>query len=241
MSRQTTRSARRRDARRERAAAPQPRRGGGIGRTQIIAAAVVAVLAVAALIYLGNSSSTQPVASVPPGVVQNGQVRGQPNAPVTIDEWADFQCPACGLFVRNTESQLLTTYIAQGKVKLVFHDFAFLGQESNWAAEAAQCAGEQSKFWEFHDKLYASQRGENQGAFSKDNLKKFASDLGLGPQFGSCLDSGRYAQAIRDEQKTGQGLGVKSTPTLFVNGKKLEGAYSFDELKAIIDPLLAGR
>jgi len=94
------------------------------------------------------------------------------NAPVTIEEWADFQCPACGQFARLTEPQLLSTYGAKGQVSIVFHHFAFLGQESSWAAEAAECAGEQGKFFEFHDALYSSQAGENRGAFSKDNLKK---------------------------------------------------------------------
>jgi protein-disulfide isomerase len=236
MSRQMTRAQRRREARREKAPRAA-RRHGGISRTQLAIASIVAILAVAGLIYAGTSLNT-PTASVPPQVVQSGQVRGQASAPVTIDEWADFQCPACGMFVRNTEPTLISTYVASGQVKIVFHDFAFLGEESSWAAEAAQCAGEQGKFWEYHDKLYASQRGENQGAFSKDNLKKFGSDLGLGPAFAACVDSGKYAQTIRDEQKTGEDAGVKATPTLFVNGQKLEGVYSFDQMKKIIDPLL---
>jgi protein-disulfide isomerase len=236
MSRQVTRAQRRRDAR-DKQSRPAPKRG-GVSRTQLLVVGVVAVLAVAAFVYVGNASSRTPVATVPPGVVQNGQVLGQASAPVTIDEWADFQCPACGMFVRNTEPQLRSTYVANGQVKIVFHDFAFLGAESNWAAEAALCASDQGKFWEYHDKLYASQRGENQGAFTKDNLKKFGSDLGLGPSFAACVDSGKYAQSVRDEQKAGQDVGVKATPTLFVNGQKFEGVYSYDEMKKIIDPKL---
>lgn len=206
---------------------------------QLFIAGAAAVLAVAALVYAGNAGSSTPVASVPPGIAQNGQVLGQASAPVTIDEWADFQCPACAIFVKSTEPQLRTTYVANGQVKIVFHDFAFLGTESNFAAEAALCASEQGKFWEYHDKLYGSQRGENQGAFSKDNLKRFGNDLGLGPSFAACVDSGKYAQTVRDEQKNGQGLGVKATPTFFVNGQKYEGVYSIDEMKKIIDPLLS--
>ena len=238
MSRQVTRAQRRREARRERAPHPAPRRA-GVTRTQLLVVGVVAVIAVAAFIYVGTASSRTPVATVPPGVVQNGQVLGQANAPVTIDEWADFQCPACGIYVRNTEPQIRTTYVANGQVKIVFHDFAFLGVESNWAAEAALCASDQGKFWDYHDKLYASQRGENQGAFTKDNLKKFGTDMGLGPSFAACVDSGKYAQSVRDEQKAGQDVGVKATPTLFVNGQKYEGVYSIDEMKKIIDPLLS--
>lgn len=245
MPRQVTRAERRREARKAEAAHPA-RRGGGrrsaIPRGWIVGASALAVVAVAVLIWASNASSTTPpVTTVPPGITQNGQTRGDPAAPVTIDEWADFQCPACGLFARQTEPQILSTYVAKGQVKIVFHNFAFLGPESNWAAEAALCAGDQGKFFDFHDRLYAAQAGENKGAFAKDKLKKIGTDLGLSPAFATCVDSGRYAQSVRDEQNVGQGKGVSKTPTLFVNGNKYEGAYSFDEMKNIIDPLLAGK
>ena len=193
----------------------------------------------AGLFWFTQAGGT-PGASTAP-VAQSSYVRGDANAPVTIDEWADFQCPACGSFARTTEQQLLTSYIAQGKVKLVFHNYAFLGMESVWAAGAAACAADQGRFWEFHDKLYASQAGENRGAFSKDNLKRFGSDLGLGTAFASCVDSDRYAQRISDERKTGDALSVRATPTLFIGGQKIEGAASLEQLRAVIDPLLVGR
>lgn len=243
MPRQTTRAQRRREARRAETARPSrgSRGAGGISRGWVIGASLAAVAAVAVLIWASNASSTTPpVTTVPPGITQNGQTRGDPAAPVTIDEWADFQCPACGIFSRQTEPQIISTYVAKGQVKIVFHNFAFLGAESNWAAEAALCAGEQGKFFEFHDRLFASQAGENKGAFAKDKLKKMGTDLGLSPSFAACVDSGKYAQSVRDEQNVGQGKGVSKTPTHFVNGKKYEGAYSFDEMKNIIEPLLAG-
>jgi len=178
-----------------------------------------------------------PSTSAPP-IAQQTRIRGLATAPVTIEEYGDFQCPACALFARSTEQQLIATYIAEGKVRLVFHHFAFLGLESNWAAEAAECAGEQGKFWEFHDQLYASQAGENRGAFSRDNLKRLGVALGLAPSFGACVDSGRYAQVVREQTKAGQERGVRATPTLYVGDRKLEGAPTLDQLKAIIDPLL---
>lgn len=245
MSRQTTRAERRREARRTGRAparASTGARGARIPRSWLIGAIAVAVIATAGLIWAGNANTTSQTApTVPPNIAQNGQTRGDANAPVTIEEWADFQCPACGLFARQTEPQILTTYVAKGQVKIVFHNYAFLGAESNWAAEAAECAGEQGKFFEFHDKLYATQAGENRGTFSKDNLKKMGTQLGLTPAFAACVDSGRYAQAIRDEQQLGQDKGVSKTPTLYVNGQKYEGAYSFDDMKKIIDPLLPSR
>jgi protein-disulfide isomerase len=237
MARPRTRAQRER-VRRGGAPGPAERRPSG---RQLALASAIAVIAVAAFIVLGGGASSPPASTVPPGIRQESHVRGVDAAPVIIEEWADFQCPACGQFARATEPQLLSTYIAKGQVKFVFHHFAFLGAESGWAAEAAECAGEQGKFWEFHDRLYASQAGENRGAFSKDNLKRMGDSLGLGPSFASCVDSGRYAQSVRDDTNVGRGKGVKATPTLFINGKPIEGAASYDQLKAVLDPLLVGR
>ncbi|MFN4218152.1 MAG: DsbA family protein [Candidatus Bipolaricaulia bacterium] len=149
---------------------------------------------------------------------------GDPNAPVTIYEYADFQCPACGVFARQYKLRIEEDYIKTGKVRLVFKNFAFLGQESIWAAEAAYCAAEQGGFWAYHDKLFANQRGENRGAFSKPNLVRFARELGLKTEdFQTCLDSGRYRQKVQDETREGQAQGVNSTPSFIINGQLIRG------------------
>jgi protein-disulfide isomerase len=237
MSRQERRAQERsREAHRQRGH-PTPR----FSPAQIAGVSIVAVLAIVALIWMGNASSQLPVTIQPPLITQSGHTRGQASAPVVIEEWADFQCPACGQFARSTEPALLANYVAKGQVAIVFHHMAFLGIESNWAAAAAECAGEQGKFFEYHDRLYSSQSGENRGAFSKDNLKRFGAEIGLAQTFDACVDSGKYAETVRDDTKVGEGRGVNATPTLFVNGRKIEGAASFDQLKAIIDPLLVGR
>jgi protein-disulfide isomerase len=116
--------------------------------------------------------------------------------------------------------------------------FAFLGDESQWAAEASECAADQGedKFWEYHDKLFASQNGENQGAFIKDNLKKFAADLGLDTaKFDECLDSGKYTALVQEESQFISSLGVQSTPSFIVNGQPLVGALPFESFKEVID------
>jgi len=92
-------------------------------------------------------------------VAQTRHFRGDPNAPLTIIEFADFQCPYCGRFFAQTEPQIDKQYIQSGKVRFGYFDFAFLGPESNWAAEGAECAADQDKFWEYHDMLYSSQCG----------------------------------------------------------------------------------
>src|SRR3990167_2108621 len=110
---------------------------------------------------------------------QDDFVLGNPAAKVVLVEYGDFQCPFCGKFFKTTEKQLVDIYIKQGKAVLVWRDFAFLGEESFRAAEAARCAGEQNKFWEYHDYLFNNQRGENEGAFSDSILKSFAKTLKL--------------------------------------------------------------
>ena len=204
----------------------------------MVIASVLAVVAVAGLIWIGNTTIADQ-GRVASAVPESSRVRGVATAVVTIEEYADFQCPACAQFARTTGAQLLRTYIAEGKVKLVFRHFAFLGAESNWAAEATECAAEQGKFWDMHDKLWASQAGENRGAFSKANLRRMGDALGLGPSFGACVDSGRYAQTVRDLSDDASERGVRATPTLYIDGRKIEGAATFEQLKTIIDAALA--
>ena len=118
---------------------------------------------------------------------------------------------------------------------------AFLGQESQWAAEASECAADQDAFWEYHDKLFNSQNGENQGAFNKDNLKQFALDLGLdGDTFNECLDSGKYTQVVLEDTQVAQSIGVRSTPAFLINGTPMLGAQPFEAFQQVIDQMLAG-
>lgn len=210
----------------------------GPSRRQLGIAAAVAVAAVAALIVLGDLQPPAPPTASAAGIVVSANAMGSSAAPVTIEEWADFQCPACRAFATGTEPQLRTAYVATGKVRFVFRHFAFIGAESTWAAEAAECAGEEGRFFDLHDRLYALQRGENAGAFTKLNLQKIAHDLGLSAGFDACLAGDRYAQRVRADTAAGQQKGVAATPTLFINGRKYEGTLSFEQLQAIIDPLL---
>ncbi len=123
-----------------------------------------------------------------------------------------------------------------GTVRIGYLHFAFLGQESVWAAEASECADEQGKFWEYHDKLFASQQGENQGAFAKDKLEKFAADMQLDTgKFNSCLETDKYASVVQGQTQMLQQLGVQSTPTFLVNTQAVSGAQPFATFSQIID------
>lgn len=127
-----------------------------------------------------------------------------------------------------------------GQVRFAFRHFAFIGDESRWAAEAAECASEQGHFWDYYDKLFEEQAGENVGAFSRDNLKRVAADLGLdAEQFNQCLDSGKYQDKVQQETTEGQRLGVRGTPTLFVNGQLIRDGSNYQALQAAIEAALS--
>ncbi|MFH1393043.1 MAG: DsbA family protein [Patescibacteria group bacterium] len=175
-----------------------------------------------------------------PVISSSDFILGDQNAPVTVITYSDFQCPFCSKFFKEVESELREKYIKTGKVRFIYRDFAFLGDESLWAANATRCAGEQGKFWQYHDYLYSNQSGENQGAFSKANLKGFATVLGLDKEkFNSCLDSEKYTAAIQKETKEGGDAGVSGTPASFINGTLYAGALPFATFTQIIDSELS--
>lgn len=165
---------------------------------------------------------------------------GDPAARVTIVEFADFQCPYCAKFQQEVYPFIKQEYVDTGNASFVYLDFAFLGEESNFAAQAAKCAAEQGKFWEYHDKLFNSQKGENQGTFALPKLKSLARGIVPGTgAFNQCLDSGKYAQAVVDETALGRIAGVSGTPTVLINGKLVVGALPYAEFKREIDAALA--
>jgi protein-disulfide isomerase len=132
--------------------------------------------------------------------------------------------------------QLAPKCIDTGDAKLIYQNYPIIGPESDTAAQAAECAGDQNKFWAYANYLFTHQTGENSGAFSPDNLKKFAAQLGLDQNtFNACLDSGKYAAAVKQQAAQGQQRGMSATPTLFINGKRYEGVLSYDEMAALIE------
>jgi protein-disulfide isomerase len=112
---------------------------------------------------------------------------------------------------------------------------AFIGQESVWAGEAAECAGDQGQFWPMHDRILAEQAGSKNGSYSKDSLKRYAAGLGLQAEaFNSCMDTGRYTARVKTETDLGRQKGVQRTPTVFVNGQRIEGSPTFDLVRAAV-------
>jgi protein-disulfide isomerase len=212
-----------------------------------VAALVVAVIAAIALIGVANllkgddnsTTNANPIDIPDHTAPADGMALGMADAPVTIYEYSDFQCPVCRDVAAEVVPQLDTDYLATGKARLIFKNMAFIGQESTWAAEAAACASDQGKFWQYHNKLFEEQKGENKGAFKVDNLKRFALEIGLDEvAFNTCFDEGKYKAKIADERSEGQRRGVSGTPTFFVGQTKVND-NTYDAISKAIDDALA--
>lgn len=204
---------------------------------------LVAVLVFVGLGRGGPGASIRPAAvGLPVTTLIDGRSMGRADAPVTIDVWADFQCPVCERFATEIEPLLRAEPIAAGTVRLTYRDNAFIGPESLDAAVAARIADAQGgAFWRFHDLLYANQGPhENDGSFSRDRLGAMAASLGLDRSaFVAALDDPALVAAVRDETATGLGLGINQTPTLVVNGTIYTGLPDWTVLSTRIDELAA--
>ena len=177
--------------------------------------------------------------------IDDDPVMGEDDAPVTIIEFSDYQCPFCGRFYRNTLPLIKDNYIKSGKVKFVYRDFPLpFHSYAEIAAEAANCAGEQNKYWAMHDKLF-----ENQRALSKENIKSFARSLTLDMEaFNSCFDNNKYSSEIKRDMEDGRNAGVRGTPSFFIGktekgkkiikGYRIVGARPYASFKQIIDKVL---
>lgn len=174
--------------------------------------------------------------------IDDDAMLGDKNAPVTIIEFSDFQCPFCRKFWEGTLPQIKKEYVDTGKARFVYRDFPLdFHPGAEPAAEAAECAEEQDKFWEFHDRVFAEQAKQGQGTiqFGVDDLKKWAKGINLNTtKFDQCLDSGKYKDEVAKDVAEGTAAGVSGTPTIFVNGQKIVGAQSFAAFKAVIDQAL---
>jgi protein-disulfide isomerase len=160
---------------------------------------------------------------------------GGQNAPITIVAFSDYQCPFCGR-AETVVDQVMKTY--GDKVRLVFRDYPLpMHENAHRAAEAANCAIPQGKFWEYHAKLFA-----NQTDLSEDKLKQYAKDVGLdGGKFDKCLADKTYVAAVEKDMADGAKVGVSGTPAFFINGRMLSGAQPFEKFKEVIDDELASR
>jgi protein-disulfide isomerase len=198
-------------------------------RLWIVIGFIGLIVAFLAFVVYSQRKPVTDLIEVTPAALPNpqGLSLGDANAPVTIDVFEDFQCPACKSFTENIEPLVIDNLVAPGKARYTFHQYPFIdgpgagsSGESDQAANASMCANEQGKFWEMHATLYANSE-ENQGAFRDNRLQAMAQNVGLDMNaFNACLRENKYKVDIQADFDLGQKMGVSGTPTVFVNGQQ---------------------
>jgi protein-disulfide isomerase len=201
----------------------------------------VAVVGGGALWYGSQKSPAPPAPNAPlPAAAADGFAGftlGSDAAPVEVTEFSDFECPFCASFATVQMPVIREQVIAAGKLRWRFRDFPLPTHKySRYAAMAAQCAGEQGKFWEMHDQLFANhqwaQTGKNPRSLFRDFARGLALDL---DKYDACMDGQRYAARIEASVQAGEALGVRGTPSFFVNGRPFTGRATSDDFKALVD------
>jgi protein-disulfide isomerase len=216
----------------------------------LVIGAVVVVAAVAIILINRTSSpaSSEIVQITPKArpLVDRNSV-GDPNAPVKMVEYSDFQCPYCKRFADETEQVILDNYVASGKVYFTYRTMGNLisdnirkgKTESQDSGMAAYCAADQGKFWEYKDSLYANWMGEDVGSFTQKRLIAMAESLGLDvEQFSQCLKSDKYLDQVMQDFQDGSAAGVTGTPSFVINGKLVVGAQPFATFQQEIEAAL---
>ncbi len=211
----------------------------------IVALAGVALIGYVTLKDRGAATSEARSAPLEPGgelvPADVGVARGDPNAPVVIEEYIDYMCPYCAMVAKLTLPQILERYVDTGKARFILFDFpVHRGEKPIMAAEAARCAGDQGAYWPMEKLLFDrvsewEKKGDPRGLF-----RKYAESLGLdGAALEECLRSRKHRETVLRSQLRARQLGLTGTPTFLINGRPAKGAMSFDELAALIEKELA--
>ncbi len=244
-----------RPSRATRPAAKKPSAGGPdfLSRPYLLAVAGLVILLAAVLVFYSSrgtstSNTTQQLlaaqAEFPWDMAKENSI-GDPNAPVKLTEYEDFQCPYCLKYTANEEPTIIREYVKTGKVQLTYKHLPILGSESVQAAIAEVCAQQQGKFWELYNLLFLTQAKAGQdttektqaGRFSDDKLKQFATQIGLDmAKFNSCFTSTDALKTVQTQQAEANALGIKGTPGFTLNGQPLsQGNMSIDDWRKTLD------
>lgn len=171
-----------------------------------------------------------------------GVSRGSPDAPVLIEEYADYQCPYCGMVATLTIPQIMENYVDTGKVRFVFYDFPLHPGASQLGAEAARCAGDQDAFWAMQKVLFARMREWGAERDMKGKVREYADALGIdGKALVDCVDAQKYREVVMRSQLRARQLGIDSTPTFLINGRRVAGAMGYDQMAELIEQELAAQ
>jgi len=228
-----------------------------IHATSLAIGAIIASITITLVIFGFNNSSNEMGLSMEPApkieqiesakitmdtFVSNGSpILGDPNAPITLVEFGDYQCHYCHVFFDSIEEDIIKNYVETGKVKMIFKDYNIIGEDSIKASQGAHCANDQGLFWEYHDILYSNWAGENNGWASSENLTIFAQQIDLNmDEWAECMIKGSHSQIILKSNDDARTLELTGTPAFFVinsEGKvsKLSGAQPFEVFKKIFD------
>jgi protein-disulfide isomerase len=221
----------------------------GSSKTKFVILGVIAAIIIGGISFVAMNPDSLTVDNSKTSVsldTQNGSpVLGSPDAPVTIVEFGDYQCPFCQRWNTNTKPPIVENFIETGKAKLVFVDLAIIGRDSQKAHAGSYCADEQGLYWEYHDFLYANQGHENSGWVNSNNLKSLVSGIdGLDTDsFAQCLDSGKYEQRVRDNTNIAKKAGARSTPSFIIIGPtgdsvSITGAQPYGAFQQAIENML---
>ena len=222
--------------------------------------AIIASITITLVIFGFNNSSNEIELSIEPTpemdqigpkkitmdtFLSNGSpILGDPDAPITLVEFGDYQCHYCNVFFQSIEKDILKNYVNTGKVKIIFKDYNIIGEDSVKASQGAHCANDQGLFWEYHDILYSNWTGENNGWASSENLAIFAQQIGLNMnKWSECMNKGSHSQIILKSNDDARTLQLTGTPAFFIINSegevsKLFGAQPFEVFKKIFDEQL---
>lgn len=212
----------------------------------------VALVVLALVIGPSIRDATAPVGEITqitpvPRPMAESRNMGDPNAPIRMEVYSDFQCSACGIFAQQVEPLVVDQYVEPGQVYIVYRHFPILDRgtnESRQSANASMCAAEQDRFWDYHDILFANRTGVNVGAFTERRLNAFAEALGMDTDaFSACLNANRYQDVVSEDMTAGQQLGITGTPAVFVNGTQIAPGFvpTFEALQEAFDAELAAQ
>ena len=222
--------------------------------------AIIASITITLVIFGFNNSSNEIELSIEPTpemdqigpkkitmdtFLSNGSpILGDPDAPITLVEFGDYQCHYCNVFFQSIEKDIVKNYVDTGKVKIIFKDYNIIGEDSVKASQGAHCANDQGLFWEYHDILYSNWTGENNGWASSENLAIFAQQIGLNMnKWSECMNKGSHSQIILKSNDDARTLQLTGTPAFFIINSegevsKLFGAQPFEVFKRIFDEQL---
>jgi len=213
-------------------------------KTFYVALAAIVVIGAGWLLVTRVRGGSQTTTVAPPPVDTGafpGHAMGSDSAPVTIVEYADFECPACGQYAVLTEPDVRKRLVDSGVVRVIFHDFPIEGHQNSMAAHlAAQCAGDQGKFWQMHDQLYFNQGRWALERRPEGTIRGLAKAIGLDMgRYDQCVSSGRYVARLERMRQEGVNRGVNSTPTFVINGRVISGFTTYDQMRDLVDQALA--